>query len=296
VPGSETSAGARRDRLGHAAASLPGPLQTLARLGFVASRITQGPRSFLAYLRLSRIAHHEGSGGKVVRIRLRPLGGRPVLIRPSTSDVDTIWGTFAGHYHRTPPEAGTPRLIWDLGANIGLTMADMAERHPGARVVGLEMDPENAALAHENLRPWSDRCEVIEAAAWPRDGELRYVRLTGATSGHYVTGEPLEADPAVTSADALSPYSLLALDGRDVTVDFAKIDVEGAERELLRENAGWARQVRTVSVEVHEPYTVAECERDLQALGFETRVDPRHWACVIGFRTATNVPAGEQDS
>ena len=45
-----------------------------------------------------------------------------------------------------------------------------------------------------------------------------------------------------------------------------------------------------------EPYTVTECEADLQALGFETRVEPRHWACVIGFRTATNVPAGEQDS
>jgi FkbM family methyltransferase len=282
--------------VGRLAASLPAPVQTLARLAFVASRITQGPRSFLTYVRLSRIAHHEGSGGKVVRIRLRPLGGRPVLIRPSTSDVDTIWGTFAGHYHRPPPEAGTPRLIWDLGANIGLTMADLAEHHPGARVVGLEMDPENAALAHENLRPWGGRCEVIEAAAWPRDGELRYVRLSGATSAHYVTGAPLEADPAVTNADALSPYSLLALDGRDAVVDFAKIDVEGAERELLRENAGWTRRVRTVSVEVHDPYTVEECRRDLEALGFETRVDPRHWACVIGFRTDTNVPAGKQNS
>jgi FkbM family methyltransferase len=232
----------------------------------------------------------------VVRIRLRPLGGRAMLIRPSTSDVDTIWGTFAGHYHRPPPEAGSPHLSWDLGANIGLTMADLAEHHPDARVVGLEMDPENAALAQENLRPWGDRCEVIEAAAWPRDGELRYVSLAGATSGHYVTGAPLGADPAVTTADALSPYSLLALDGRDATVDFAKIDVEGAERELLRENAGWTRRVRTLSVEVHDPYTVADCERDLRALGFQTRVDPRHWACVIGFRDATNVPDGEQDS
>jgi FkbM family methyltransferase len=296
VPGSDLFAGARQDRLHRLAASLPEPLQMLARLAFVASRITHGPRSFLTYLRLSRTAHHEGSDGKVVRIRLRPLGGRGVLIRPSTSDVDTIWGTFAGHHHRPPPEAGTPRLIWDLGANIGLTMADLAEQHPGARIIGLEMDPDNAALAHENLRPWSERCEVIEAAAWPRDGDLRYVRLAGAPSGHFVTGAPLDADPAVTSADALSPYSLLALDGRDATVDFARIDVRGAERELLRENAGWARRVRTVNVEVHEPYTVEECRHDLRALGFETRVDPRHRGCVIGFRTDTNVPADAQGS
>ena len=42
--------------------------------------------------------------------------------------------------------------------------------------------------------------------------------------------------------------------------------------------------MRTLTVEVHEPYTVEDCARDLEALGFETRVDPRHWACVIGVR------------
>ena len=40
-----------------------------------------------------------------------------------------------------------------------------------------------------------------------------------------------------------------------------------------------------MNVEVHEPYTIEECTEDLRALGFETRVDPRHWACVIGVRT-----------
>ena len=99
-----------------------------------------------------------------------------------------------------------------------------------------------------------------------------------------MTEAALEDDPAVTAVSAISPWSLLALDGAGAVVDYAKIDVEGAERELLRETTGWAERVRTVSVEVHEPYTVEECSEDLRALGFETRVDPRHWACVIGVR------------
>jgi len=278
--------GARRDRLGRIAASLPAPLQTGARLAFVATQVTQGPRSFLTYLRLSRIGHHTGSCGRAVRIRLKPLGGRALLIRPSTSDVDTVWGTFAGRYHRPPPEieASDLRLIWDLGANIGLTMADMACRHPNARIVGLEMDPENAEIARRNLATWSDRCELIEAAAWPRDGQLRYVRLAGATSGHHVTAAPLDSDPAVAEVDALSPFSLLALEGPETQVDYAKIDIEGAEAELLRVNAGWTSRVRTLAVEVHEPYTVEQCQTDLRALGYETHVDPRHWACVIAVR------------
>ena len=39
-----------------------------------------------------------------------------------------------------------------------------------------------------------------------------------------------------------------------------------------------------MTVEVHAPYTVEDCRHDLRELGFETRVDPRHWACVIGVR------------
>lgn len=270
------------------AASLPGPLQTAARLAFVAARITQGPRSFATYLRLSRIRHHTGSRGTVVRIRLRELGGRAMAIRPSTSDVDTIWGTFAGRYHRPPAEVAERevKLIWDLGANIGLTMADLAVRHPHARIVGLELDPENAALARQNTSAWSNRCEVIEAAAWPNDGVIRYVQLAGATSGHYVTPATAADDPAVATADALSPYSLLALAGPGATVDYAKIDIEGAEIDLLRRNAGWTQRVRTIAVEVHAPYSVEECRDDLAGLGFSTRVDPRHWACVIGVRAS----------
>ena len=261
------------------------------RLGFVAIRVTAGPRSLMRYIRLSRVRRHTGSGGKVVRLRLRPLRGREVLARPSTSDVDTIWGTFAGRYHLPPPEAGSPRVIWDLGANIGLTMADLAERFPNARVIGVELDGENAELARANTAVYGDRCEVIEAAVAPLDGQLRYVRLEGATSGHHLTDAPMGADPSVTPVQALSPFSLLALEGPGARVDYAKMDVEGAERQLLTENAGWTKHVRTVNVEVHEPYTVEECRADLEALGFETRVDPRHWACVVGVRPEADILA-----
>ena len=288
-------AGVRRDRTGRLLASLPGPIQELLRLAFVAARITQGPRSFLVYLRLSRIRRHEGSGGRVMRLRLRPLGGHEVLVRPSTSDIDTVWGTFAGRYHRAPPEVDHhgARLLWDLGANIGLTMADLARRHPAARIVGVELDPENAALARANLVPWADRCEVVEAAVWPWDGALRYVRLTGATSAHYVTAAALDEDPAVTPAQAISPAALLARSGPDPTVDYAKVDIEGAECELLRTRGDWAERVSAMKVEVHEPYTVEECRRDLAALGFSTRPDGRKEDCVIGVRSGAGATAAQ---
>jgi FkbM family methyltransferase len=237
--------------------------------------VTADLRSLRTWARLSAIEVHEGSGGRAVRVRLRPLGGQSIALRPSTSDADTVWGTFARRYHLPPPELDGIRTIWDLGANIGLTMADLAERHPGARVLGVELDADNADLARLNTAPWGERCEVVHAAVWPEDGEVRYERWAGGTASYRAEGGP-------DRAPAVSLDTLLREHGGPV--DYLKVDVEGAERRLLRERAAWAHSVRCLKVEVHDPYTVEECERDLRALGFETEVDPRHWACVIGRR------------
>jgi hypothetical protein len=52
----------------------------------------------------------------------------------------------------------------------------------------------------------------------------------------------------------------------------------------LREHTDWAANVRSLKVELHGEYSVTECEADLRALGFTTRVDPHYAACVIGVR------------
>jgi FkbM family methyltransferase len=88
----------------------------------------------------------------------------------------TFWGTFTRNDHLPSPEVHAPRIIWDLGANIGLTVAHLAFRFPHARVLGVELDEENVALARRNVAPWADRCGVIHAAVWPSDGEVQYRR------------------------------------------------------------------------------------------------------------------------
>ena len=104
-----------------------------------------------------------------MELRLKPLRGAPVSVRPGTADVDTVWAAFMRGYHR-PPEvvaAAGPTRIWDLGCNIGLTMADLAVRFPDAELTGVELDEGNVELARHNLAPWEARCRVIHAAVWP---------------------------------------------------------------------------------------------------------------------------------
>jgi hypothetical protein len=194
-----------RPKLIRALGRFPEPVKETLRHAFVGARVTSDARSLRTYIRLTRIAHHEGSGGRAVGPRLRPLGERTVFVRPSTSDVDTVWGTFARAHHRPPEElAGRPiSLIFDLGANIGLTMADAAVRFPQARVVGVEVDAENVLLARANLAPWRDRCEVVHGAVWTSDTEVFYAPCQ-VTRRATVSAAPDQPHPPAPSASKRS--------------------------------------------------------------------------------------------
>lgn len=244
------------------------------------ARISANRRSFRTLRRLMKRGA-AGPGGPPVGLELRPLGGRTVWIRPGTSDADVVWDTFVGRYHVPPPGlAHEPVvLIWDLGANIGLTMVDLAVRFPRARIVGVELEPANAALARRNIAPWSDCCELLEAAVWTHDGEIAFDGIAGEEHGFRVVPD---AGPRAAAAIALGTLRADSPEGPD----YIKMDIEGAERAVLRTAASWAADARSikVEVEVHDPYTVEDCVEDLRGLGFDAVVDPRHWACVAGVR------------
>jgi FkbM family methyltransferase len=252
--------------------SIPASVKPMLRLAYVAARVTSDRQSLRTYARLANGQNRDSESPR--RLRLRALGGQPVLIRPGTSDLSIVWTTFARRYHLPPPEIGAPRVIWDLGANIGLTMAHFACLFPQARVLGIELDDQNVSMARQNLAPWADRCEVIHAAIWPRDGEVRYCGW-GGTSNYQVLDSP-----EGTLVRALSLATLSRERGE--SVDYLKVDIEGAERALVKDGGGWAEHVRCVKVELHGDYTVSECEADLRRLGYRTLPDLDHVASVVG--------------
>jgi FkbM family methyltransferase len=238
------------------------PLQILALFADV--------RSALRFLRLRSASD---AGTQPVELALRPLGGERILIRPATADVWAIGDTLLPPVHLPPADVTrrqSLRSVLDLGANIGLTMAHIAAHYPRARIVGVELDPDNAAICECNVAAWAQRCEVVNAAAWYENGVVRYTQHAGremAFAAHPSDGE--HSVPAMAVDDLVERA---AVNGH---VDYVKMDVEGAEAEILRRAGTWAPRVRTISVEVHAPYTTDRCRSDLHDLGFETRLDER---------------------
>jgi FkbM family methyltransferase len=217
-----------------------------------------------------RLLRWKRAGGPdPVPLRLRITGGRPVLVRPASGD---RWAVLDLHFppSHLPPEGTvtSPRTILDLGANIGLTILHFGTRYPGARIIGVELNPENAALCRLNIAALGDRATLVEGAVWHESGTVAFDPAADSLS--FSARDVTHAEGP--RARALGIADLLAEQGIDGPIDYVKMDIEGAERTVLSRGADWAERVRCISVEVHPPYTVEDCVRDLGALGFNTTV------------------------
>jgi FkbM family methyltransferase len=239
-----------------------------ARVRAIAARICADGASArrLSHLVATR---NEQPPAAPVPIRLRALAGAPVHIRPGTADADVLIGAFHGRYHlRGVDNLAHPKLIWDLGANIGLTVRQMSVQFPAARIVAVELDEDNLALARRNVADVADRVELLHGAVWPDAGTLSYGVADGEGQDAFRV-----ADGGTASAPAITLDELLDRFGPP---DFVKMDIEGAEEEVLARHTGWSAAVPRIAVEYHHPFTDAACERALRDLGFDDVQAHRH--------------------
>jgi FkbM family methyltransferase len=185
------------------------------------------------------------------RYRLRASDIVVFLRHDVLDDLATLVQTFREDHYAPPLGAvraldalGRPPRAMDLGANIGMFGAWFLGRHPGARVTAYEAEPGNALVhartvdANVPRHDW----EVRAAAAATADGEVRFLSGRGAHSR--LAGET-DGDAELVTVPA---EDVLARAGE---VDFLKIDIEGAEWELLADDRFAALPARVVSLEYH---------------------------------------------
>jgi hypothetical protein len=77
----------------------------------------------------------------------------PILMRTQTSDRDVLGQVFIQQeYGRI--ELSKPRMILDLGANVGYSSAYFLSKYPETRVLAVEPDPSNYEVCRRNLAPF----------------------------------------------------------------------------------------------------------------------------------------------
>jgi len=172
-------------------------------------------------------------------------------------------------------------VVLDVGANLGAYTLLFAQwAGPTGRVFAFEPAPASLAglRRHLELNGVNDRVEVVAAAVSESSGSATFhVDRHGGASGLF-TATDAESTPVAVDTTTLDRFCA----GRRLRPDVIKIDVEGAELEVLR--GGRETLVSpavTTFVEFHPAIwsargvTARDVERELAELGFVAQpLDP----------------------
>jgi FkbM family methyltransferase len=133
-------------------------------------------------------------------------------------------------------------LIYDCGANVGLSCLYFKRIFPCARIKAFEADPAVADVLQKNLfMNGLDDIEVVKKAVWVFDGAVNF-GCQGADSGSIY----LETGKIKVDALRLRDWLL-----KEETVAFLKLDIEGAETDVLIDCADVLERINQVFFEYH---------------------------------------------
>lgn len=141
--------------------------------------------------------------------------------------------------------SGRTPLIIDCGANIGLTAAYFSDKFPLAKIVAIEPNGANLALARINCRSAQVEFQHAGIASERKKGRLVDPRLGNDAFR-------IDEDPSGT-VDLVSVDHLLQNTACAECEPFIiKVDIEGFEDELFSKNIGWIERFPLLIMELHD--------------------------------------------
>ena len=182
---------------------------------------------------------------------------------------------FVEEYYRFETSSKVP-VIYDCGANVGTSCAFFKLIYPQSRILAFEPSPKITNYLLRNIKNNSlENIEVIEKAVWITNDEIELgLEDADGSSIH------LEKNKTKVKSVRLKDY----LEKEEV-VDMLKMDIEGAEIEVLKDCRESLSNVKNIFVEFHsytnEPQRLSELIDVLESAGFryfvmqpENRVSP----------------------
>lgn len=168
--------------------------------------------------------------------------GYTMDIVDSASFMSQFREIFVDEIYRIEPTGHAP-VIYDVGANIGMAVLYLKRLLPAARIVALEADPRIAAILDGNVRQNElGDVTVIAKAAWINDQGVRF-SVEGADGGSIVAAGESVTVPSIRLRELLEQES--------GEIDLLKMDIEGAEVQVVPDLAGVLHKVRNIFVEYH---------------------------------------------
>jgi len=137
-------------------------------------------------------------------------------------------------------------LIIDGGANIGLSCIFFKTQFPNARIIAFEPDPGIFEVLKLNIQSFElDQIQLINQALWEAETEF------GFDSDKADGGKLVIDGPGAGSTKVKTTILSKFLNRQDGEIDLLKLDIEGAETEVLREASEYLGKVNNIFIEYH---------------------------------------------
>lgn len=225
-------------------------------------KILKNPAYLLTYYHIRQLYNTPRYQEKITYIL-----GKPIRAIDSLSCVFMYKEIFEKEIYKFKSSSSSP-LIIDCGANIGLSVIYFKQNYPTAKIIAFEPDQKAFLALKDNLAIFGfNDIEFYENAVWKDESSLNFL-ADGADGGHLVDGN--NNDLIKVKTVKLSQYL-------KQTVDFLKIDIEGAEKIVLEESREYLKNVANIFIEYHSFFNQTQ-ELDqilviLKSVGFRVYIE-----------------------
>lgn len=188
-------------------------------------------------------------------IKVHPAGVKfPIYMRRGTSDIRNYAQIFDRKEYSFLPN--NPLTILDLGGYIGLASIWLANQYPNSKIILVEPDPDNYAIALLNCRGY-ENIKCLNYGVWSKSCRIALAAQVGGMDwGKMFAEVSLDDDiEDLCGIEAKSVMDLMTLNGID-RIDFLKIDIEGAEKILFDspDAMDWIQKCEVISCELHDRF------------------------------------------
>ena len=151
---------------------------------------------------------------------------------------------FGLEIYKFKSENKSPTII-DCGANIGLSVIYFKRLFPNAKVIAFEPDKKIFDYLKFNINSFDFKdVKLVNKGLWKDETTLKFFS-EGADGGRISNNNEHENIIEIQTVK-LSHYL-----NNETPIDFLKLDIEGAETEVLLEGEAYLNQVKNIFIEYH---------------------------------------------
>jgi len=195
---------------------------------------------------------------------------KPFKYHHAASFIATYRELFLDELYKFSPKVLNGGIILDCGANMGLSVLYFALNYPNHKILAFEPEEAIFKVLEENVKTFGlNNVTLFQKAVWTKE-EILTFHSDGGMGGrvnnvYKKSKQPIKQVETVVLKDYLND-----------NVDFLKVDIEGAEVEVLKSCNGHLGQVHHLFFEyhnhIHQPQTLHELLAQVQEEGFKYHI------------------------